>query len=122
VISGAVKLYQGPVVSVVLCDASGGEHLLAATVDTGFTGWITLPKSVIVSLGLAYKEETKAVLADGTLRTLPSYRVTVIWDGLPMQAFVDELESEPLIGMRLLHGFRFTMDAIEAGAVQIERL
>ena len=39
-----------------------------------------------------------------------------------MQAFVDELESEPLVGMRLLDGFRFTMDSIEGGPVQIERL
>ena len=121
-ISGRVVANQGPFISIVLRDAGGSEHSLAAIVDTGFTDWLTLPRSVIAAMGLVYDEETKAILADGTIRALPSYQATIIWDGQPREVFVNELESEPLIGMRLLHGFRFTMDAIEAGAVQIERL
>jgi clan AA aspartic protease len=122
VISGRIDANQGPVITLVLRDAEGGEHSLAALVDTGFTDWLTLPPSVIASLGLAYDEETIAILADGTIRALPSYQVTVIWDGQPKEIYVDELESEPLIGMRLLDGFRFTRDSVDGGAVQIERL
>ncbi len=121
-ISGRVVANQGPFVSIALRDAGGNEHLLSAIVDTGFTHWLTLPRSVIAAMGLGYNEDTVSVLADGTLRALPSYHVTVIWDGQPQEVFVNELESEPLIGMRLLNGFRFTMDAMEGGAVQIEHL
>jgi clan AA aspartic protease len=122
VISGRVVANQGPFVSIALLDAGGNEQLLGALVDTGFTHWLTLPRSVIAAMGLGYIEDTVSVLADGTLRALPSYHATVIWDGQPREVFVNELESEPLIGMRLLHGFRFTMDTIEGGVVLIERL
>jgi clan AA aspartic protease len=122
VIAGKVVANHGPLVSVALRDAGGNEHLIAAIVDTGFTHWLTLPRSVIAAIGLEFNEESVSVLADGTLRTLPSYRATVSWDGEPREVFVNELESVPLIGMRLLDGFRFTMDCIDGGPVQIERL
>ena len=121
-ISGNVVAYQGPFVSIAIRDVGGNEHALAAIVDTGFTHWLTLPRSVIAAMELGYNEDMVSVLADGTLKALPSYHVTVIWDGEPQEVFVNELESEPLIGMRLLHGFRFTMDVTDGGTVQIERL
>ena len=59
--------------------------------------------------------------ADGGSRTFPPI-VTVLWDGQPKAVFVDELESEPLVGMRLLYGFRLVMETIDGGAVRIERM
>jgi clan AA aspartic protease len=103
-------------------DVGGGEHTLSAVVDTGFTGWLTLPKGTIAALGVNYEEQTLAILADGTPTVFNTYRVTVLWDGQPQAVFVDELESEPLIGMRLLHGFRLLIESIDGGAVRIERM
>jgi clan AA aspartic protease len=122
VISGTVVARQGPVVPLVLQDAGGREHAFSAVVDTGFNGWLTLPKEIIVALGVSYEEQTRAVLADGSPAVFDSYYVTVIWDGQPERILVDELDSEPLIGMRLLNGFRFVMEAIDGGPVQIERM
>lgn len=62
------------------------------------------------------------MLADGTPTVFDTYCVTVVWDGEPQVIFVDEMESEPLVGMRLLHGFRLVMDAVDGGAVRIERM
>lgn len=93
-----------------------------AIVDTGFTGWLTLRKEVIATLGVGFEEQTRAVLADGTPTVFDTYRVTVLWDGEPQVVFVDELESEPLIGMRLLHDFRFVMETVDDGPVRIERM
>ena len=63
-----------------------------------------------------------AILADGDSTVFNTYHLTVLWDGQPQAVFVDELESEPLVGMRLLHGFRFVMETIDGGAVRIERM
>ena len=81
-----------------------------------------MPKKTIAALGINYEEQTLAVLADGTPTVLDTYCVTVLWDGQPQVVFVDELESEPLIGIRLLHGFRFVMETIDGGAVRVERM
>ncbi len=121
-ITGAVVANRGPVVPLVLRDAGGREHALSAVVDTGFTGWLTLPKEMIASLGLIWRDETLALLADGTTTIFNVFRVTVIWDGQPKAVLVGELESEALIGMRLLHGFRLVIESIDGGAVRIERM
>ena len=121
-ISGTVVANQGPIVPLVVQDAGGHEYTLSAVIDTGFTGWLTLPKRIIATLGLRWHDETLAVLADGTPSVFDTYHVTVLWDGQPQVVLVDELESEPLIGIRLLHGFRFIMETIDGGAVRIERM
>jgi clan AA aspartic protease len=113
---------QGPVVPLILWDLGGREHTLTAVVDTGFNGWLTLPKATIVTLGLTWHDETRAILADGAEAVFATYHATVLWDGQPQAVFADELESDPVIGMRLLHGFRFTMETIDGGPVRIERL
>ena len=77
---------------------------------------------MIVALGLRWQEDGDGILANGSTTVLNAYKATVIWDGQPKAILVHELESEPLIGMRLLHGFRFIMDSVDGGPVQIERL
>ena len=121
-ISGIFVAKQGPVVPPILRDVGGREHTLSAIVDTGFTGWLTLPPKIISALGINYEEQTLAVLADGTPTLFDTYRVTVLWDGQPQTVFVDELESEPLVGIRLLHGFRLVMETVDGGPVRIERM
>ena len=121
-IAGTVVANRGPVVPLILRDAIGHEHALSAIVDTGFTGSLTLPKEMIASLGLMWHDETLGILADGGSTVFDTYHVTVIWDGNPQVILVDELESEPLIGMRLLRGFRLVIENVDRGAVQIERL
>ena len=121
-ISGTVVAQQGPVVPLVLHDASGSEHRFDALIDTGFTGWLTLPKGAIAALKLSYCEQVRGVLADGGSAIFNTFYATVIWDGQPRAVFVDELESDPLMGMRLLHGFRFVMETYDDGPVRIEPL
>ncbi len=121
-ISGTVVTNQGPVVPLVVRDEGGREHAFSAVVDTGFNGWLTLPKDMIAALGLKWHDETRAILADGDSTVFDTYHATVLWDGQPQAVFIDELESEPLIGMRLLYGFRFVMETISGGTVRIERM
>ena len=119
---GTVDTKEGPIIPLVLRDAAGREHVLSAFVDTGFTGWLALPQEIIAALGLLFREHGAGVLADGGSVQFNVYDASVVWDGQPLEVFVDEMDSEPLIGMRLLRGFRFVMNTIDGGEVRIERI
>jgi hypothetical protein len=66
VITGTVNADREPVVRIRVHDVNGQEHERAAIVDTGFTGWLTLPLDFITALGLPRKELGAAILADGS--------------------------------------------------------
>ena len=46
----------------------------------------------------------------------------VIWDGQYREVYINESETVPLIGMRLLRGYDLRIQAIEGGSVTIEAL
>ncbi len=61
-------------------------------------------------------------LGDGSQTIFDLYAVTIIWDDQYYEVDVAESETEPLIGMALLHGYRLQIDTIEGGLVKIEKL
>jgi clan AA aspartic protease len=121
-ITGAVASGRGPIVPLVVLDAEGHEHSLSAIVDTGFNGWLTLPGRLARLWGIPSREQGSAVLADGSVVYYTVYRASVMWDGQPIAVLIDEMESEPLIGMRLTHGYRMLIENVDGGAVSIERM
>jgi predicted aspartyl protease len=50
------------------------------------------------------------------------YTGTVIWDGKYRTIDIAESETEPLIGLAILRGYRLQVDNIEGGIVKIEAL
>ncbi len=50
------------------------------------------------------------------------YAANVIWDGQYREIHIAESETEPLLGMALLYGYRLQVDTIEGGSVKIEAL
>ena len=56
-----------PVIPIILRDASGQVHEYDAVIDTGFTGWLTLPPDLITELDLVWRELGEAILANGSL-------------------------------------------------------
>ena len=121
-ITGSVNADREPVVHVRVHGANGAMEVRAAIVDTGFTGWLTLPPELIVALGLPWKELGEAILADGREILFDVYEAAVVWDGQLTAISVDESESEPLIGMALMDGFRILIEDTDGGNVQIELL
>lgn len=119
---GAVNAEREPIVQIVVRDANGQDHAHDAIVDTGFTGWLTLPPSLIASLNLAWRESGAGILADGGQILFNVYDATLLWDGQLVAIPVDEAEAEPLIGMRLMHGYRILIEDVDGGLVQIDRL
>jgi hypothetical protein len=50
------------------------------------------------------------------------YRATIIWDGAFKVVDVAASETEPLLGMGLLYGFKLQVEAVERGTVTIEAM
>jgi clan AA aspartic protease len=92
---------------------------IRAVIDTGFTGSLTLPQSVIADLALTWFTQQEAFLGDGSRRTFDVYRGTVIWDGQLRVIEINASDTAPLVGMALLEGFELRVQAYEGGSVAI---
>ena len=92
------------------------------SLDTGFSGFLTLPSDIIAALDLTWKGRDIATLGDGTSCIFEVYIATVIWDGADRLIDINESETVPLIGMRLLRGYDLRIQTIEGGLVTIEAL
>jgi clan AA aspartic protease len=93
-----------------------------AVIDTGFSGFLTLPSDLIVTLGLGWEGRDIATLGDGTFCTFEVYTGLIIWDGQYKEIYINESETVPLLGMRLLRGYELRIQAIEGGTVTIKAL
>lgn len=96
--------------------------LIDTVIDTGFSGFLTLPSDIISALGLRWEGRDVATLGDGTSCTFEVYLAVVIWDGQYREIYVNESETFPLIGMRLLRGYDLRIQTIEGVTVTIEAL
>ncbi len=88
--------------------------------DTGFNGSLTLPPSLIASLGLPWRSRTSAILANGNVEEFDIYAATVIWDGIPPRILVQAINNIPLLGMALLVGYDLRARVIVGVSLQIE--
>jgi clan AA aspartic protease len=100
----------------------GREQEIDAVVDSGYTGWLTLPPAVIAALQLRWQTVGRGVLADGSVSAFDVYRARVVWDGRVRSVFVDEFDATPLVGMALLRGYEYKMQVRARGRVTIKRL
>lgn len=121
-ITGRVTADRQAIITLTVRGPAGQEHEIEAIVDTGFDGWLSLPSSVIVQLGLTWLQRGRALLADGRESVFDIYEATVIWDGQVRRISVDEAETAPLVGMSLLDGYELTMQVRSSGNVIIRAL
>ncbi|MYC77660.1 clan AA aspartic protease [Candidatus Poribacteria bacterium] len=92
-------------------------------IDTGFSGELTLPGSLIDRLRLPRVGDLPIILGDGYEVSVEMYLAVVLWHG--EKRIVQVLRTDdgkPLIGMSLLHGNRLILDVITDGEVTIEPL
>jgi clan AA aspartic protease len=109
-------------IRLVVGNVDSQRQMIDAVIDTGFTGFLTLPSSVLADLNLrAYRRE-EGILGDGSTCIFDVYRGLVIWDGELRRIDINESDTEPLVGMGLLYGYRMQLDAIEGGTVTIQAL
>jgi clan AA aspartic protease len=121
-ITGVVTADREAVIRIKVRGRSGREEELVAVVDTGFDGWLSLPRVQIARLGLPWRRRGRAILADGRETVFDIYEGTVIWDRKPRRVTVDEADVMPLIGMALMGGYELTMEVRAGGKVFIKGL
>ncbi len=107
-------------IALSVLDAHGEPQQFEVIVDTGFTGWLTLPQSGIRRLGLAHAGHRYSITASGEEERFEFYRAWVSWHGQLHWVEVFESIDQPLLGMELLEGSRVTLDAAEGGEVVID--
>jgi clan AA aspartic protease len=100
----------------------GRERTIEAVVDTGYTGSLTLPPTLIAALGLRWQSLDRGTLADGSECLFDVYEATVVWDRRTRRILVDEADTEPLVGMGLLSGYELKVQVRPRGKVTIKRL
>lgn len=121
-INGRVTVYREAIISLSVKGSEGQSKEIDAVIDTGFNGFLTLPASLIQELGLVWRRRGRAMLADGSESLFDIYEATITWDGRPRRIAVDEVNSDPLIGMSLLYGYELTVQVVDGGRVVINPL
>jgi clan AA aspartic protease len=100
----------------------GHPQDIEAVIDTGFTGFLTLPPALVTALGLSWLCRQPGILADGRVEYFDVYIATVIWDGQPRTIEVEAADTEPLVGMSLLDRHSLRIDVLSGGVVTISAL
>ena len=109
-------------VALVVRGPGDEEQGVAAVIDTGFSGYLTLPSAVVEALDLEQLGQGEALVGDGTIQVFDLYEAILIWDDDEVVVEVATAETEPLMGMSLIYGHDLRIEAIEGGAVTIEKL
>lgn len=120
-IVGTVKRREA-LIRLTVLGFRGAKLDIQAVVDTGFTGWLTLPPTVIAELGLNWRNFGRGVLADGSISEFDVYQARVIWDGRVRSVLVDEFAATPLVGMALLRSCELQIQVRARGKVTIKRM
>jgi len=118
--TGAVNPELEALLQLTVRDAGGQPQSVPAVIDTGFNGFLTLPPTLVATLGLPWLCGQEGQLADGSVQAFDVYVATVDWDGQPRSVEVDAAEAQPLIGMGLMQGSELRIQVRPGGSVTIE--
>ena len=119
-IEGVVNAAHEAVVSLFLQGPEGRPQEIEAVVDTGYTGFLTLPAALVDELELPFAYVGRAFLANDDEVEFDVHDVTVLWDGQLRQIRAAATGSTPLLGMLLLDGHDLSIQVREGGRVVIQ--
>ena len=121
-IQGVVNAAYEAVITLSMQGPDGQARVVDAVVDTGFTGFLTLPPDLVAELGLPFETTGHATLADGSEVSFDTYRVAVLWEGQPRYVLADAADTTPLVGMLLLDMHDLSIRVRDGGWVLIEAI
>lgn len=120
--TGFVTSNREAVIRVLVRGSHGQEVHVETVIDTGFTGFLTLPVRIIVNLVLSFAGTTRATLGDGSEVHMDVFEATVLWDNQERNILILAAEGSALVGMSMLSGCRVTLDVEDGGSVIIDAL
>lgn len=109
-------------VPLVVRGQNSKEQGVAAILDTGFSGFLTLPAAVIEELELPWSCRAEGLLGDGTRQVFDLYEGAVHWDDKLREVEVALSASEPLLGIAMIYSHEVHFQAIEDGLVTLEAI
>ena len=108
-----------PIIAFPICVENGPLVPIEATVDTGFTGYLTLSKETVEFLDLEPVSDQVMTLADGSKALFLVYRAVVEWFGTHRLIDVHRAEGDSLVGMAMLQNHNLHIQAVLDGDVSI---
>ncbi len=118
-IAGSVSTDYEAIVILSIRGSSGQKQDINFVVDTGFNGALTLPLWLIVALDLVLRTSTLVSLANGAQERVNVYTAFIVWDGYIRPVYVEEANTDPLLGMALLRNHDLFMEGVIGGIVTI---
>jgi len=122
-IEGGIRETGTPILVLKVIGRGGSEVTVEGILDTGFDGFLCLPISLAVSLGLELIDVTRTELADGTVvEDELVFAGRAEWDGAVMDIDILLTRSrDVLIGTAFLKGDMVQLD-YQAHTVRIEKV
>lgn len=121
-ITGSVNSFLEATIELPLSNIRGQQQVILVIVDTGFDEALTLPASLIQSLGLPFRGSGTTLLADGSESQYNIHEAVINWDGQFQQILVNSADTEPLLGMALLEDYELRVQVRPGGRVRITAL
>ena len=119
---GNVNSRREAIIQFAVLGENNQRQAIKAVIDTGYTGFLTLPSAIITKLGLTWYMQEEGILGDGSLCIFNVFEATVIWDGQLKSIEINESETDPLVGMGLLEGYELNIQGFAGGLVTIKAL
>lgn len=121
-IRGSVNDELEPWIELTIQNQRGEGVTIQALLDTGFNGFLTLPASWLLDLGLECITQVRVTLADGHETISDVYTALALWNGTLIEVDVEAADTDPLVGMALLAGHDLQMRVVPNGEVAISRV
>ena len=119
---GNVNSRREAIIQLAVLGENNQRRGIKAVIDTGYTGFLTLPSALIAKLGLTWFMQEEGTLGDGSLCMFNVFEAAIIWNGQIRAVEINESEAEPLVGMGLLEGYELNIQGLAGNTVTIKAL
>ena len=115
-----MNAYLEAIVTLSVRGPTGQARGIEAVIDTGYSGFLTLPPSLVEELALPFRFRGRAFLANGSEETFAVHGVTALWDGHLRYIEADAVGPTPLVGMALLGRHDLNIEVESGGRIIIQ--
>ncbi|MBW4444567.1 MAG: clan AA aspartic protease [Plectolyngbya sp. WJT66-NPBG17] len=120
--TGYVNTNREAIIQIAIVGDSKRLKSVRAIIDTGFTGDLTLPRTIIDELGFTLRGFQRVILGDGSLQYFEMFVGSIIWDGQMRRVEINAAEADSLVGMGLLEDYKLEVEGRSGGEVRITPL